>query len=47
MNEAVRNPAEPIIEIENLSISFFTSLRGVRCERCLLVQHAIYGWTAS
>jgi peptide/nickel transport system ATP-binding protein len=24
MNEAVRNPAEPIIEIENLSISFFT-----------------------
>ena len=24
MNEAVRNPVEPIIEIENLSISFFT-----------------------
>ena len=24
MNEAVRNPAQPIIEIENLSISFFT-----------------------
>ena len=24
MNEAVRNPAEPILEIENLSISFFT-----------------------
>src|SRR4026208_2624593 len=24
MNEAVRNPGEPIIEIENLSISFFT-----------------------
>ena len=24
MNEAVRNPAAPIIEIENLSISFFT-----------------------
>ncbi|MDR7035001.1 dipeptide ABC transporter ATP-binding protein [Mesorhizobium sp. BE184] len=24
MNEAVRNPEEPIIEIENLSISFFT-----------------------
>ncbi|MBA3446672.1 MAG: ABC transporter ATP-binding protein, partial [Pseudaminobacter sp.] len=24
MNEAVRNPAEPIVEIENLSISFFT-----------------------
>ena len=25
MNEAVRNPSQPIIEIENLSISFFTS----------------------
>jgi peptide/nickel transport system ATP-binding protein len=24
MNEAVRNPTEPIVEIENLSISFFT-----------------------
>ena len=24
MNEAVRNPQEPILEIENLSISFFT-----------------------
>ena len=24
MNEAVRNPADPILEIENLSISFFT-----------------------
>src|SRR5918994_4179773 len=24
MNEAVRNPAQPIVEIENLSISFFT-----------------------
>ena len=24
MNEAVRNPAAPILEIENLSISFFT-----------------------
>jgi peptide/nickel transport system ATP-binding protein len=26
MNEAVRNPTEPIIEIENLSISFFTRM---------------------
>ena len=52
MSEAVSNPAAPILEIENLSISFFTR-RGeipaikLPCGRTRFEPNAILAWVRS